>query len=104
MIKYALPVAALYFAAVTAAFALPASSLPQLTSTNDIVQVGNKGKGKGHGHKGHGHYGYHHHHGHYGNYHRYNYHGRYWGHRYAYRPYGWQTMGCIAAGPVWYCP
>jgi hypothetical protein len=37
MIKYALPVAALYFAAVTTALALPSSSLPQLTSPNDIV-------------------------------------------------------------------
>jgi hypothetical protein len=36
----------------------------------------------------------------------YNYHhgGRYWGHRYTYRPPGWQVLGCVAAGPVWYCP
>ena len=24
--------------------------------------------------------------------------------RYAYRPYGWQTRGCITVGPVWFCP
>jgi hypothetical protein len=114
MIKDALPVAALYFAAVTTALALPSSSLPQLTSPNDIVQVGSKGKGKGHrkshgkshgkSHKGHSHSGHHHHGNYHGNYHKYHYHGRYWGHRYSYRPHGWQTMGCIAAGPIWYCP
>src|SRR5262245_27338010 len=53
MIKYALPVAVLYFAVGTAAVALPGSTLPQLTSPNDVVQVGSKGKGKGHA-KGHG--------------------------------------------------
>jgi hypothetical protein len=95
---------------VSAAVALPGSTLPQLTSPNDIVQVGSKGKGKGHGkgHKGHSHSN-HHHHGNYHryyhrNYHKYHYHGRYWGHRYSYRPYNWQTLGCIAAGPIWYCP
>jgi hypothetical protein len=35
---------------------------------------------------------------------RYWHGGRYWGHRYSYRPYGWQTLGCVAVGPVWYCP
>ena len=53
MIKYALPVAVAYFAIASTAVALPGSTLPQLTSPNDIVQVGNKGKGKGHG-KSHG--------------------------------------------------
>ncbi len=24
--------------------------------------------------------------------------------RYSSRPYGWHTRGCIAIGPVWYCP
>ena len=40
MIKYALPVAVLYFGVVSTAVALPGSILPQLTSPNDIVQVG----------------------------------------------------------------
>jgi hypothetical protein len=35
---------------------------------------------------------------------RYWHGGRYWGHRYNYRPYGWQTLGCVAVGPLWYCP
>ena len=35
---------------------------------------------------------------------RYYYGGRYWGHRYYARPYGWQTLGCVAVGPIWYCP
>jgi hypothetical protein len=103
MIKYALPVAVLYFAVASAAVALPGSTLPQLNNPNDIVQVGSKGKGKGKSHKGHSHSG--HHHGNYHrNYHKYHYHGRYWGHRYSYRPHNWQTLGCIAAGPIWYCP
>ena len=38
MIKYALPVAVLYFAVASTAVALPGSTLPQLTSPNDIVQ------------------------------------------------------------------
>ncbi|XSG83473.1 MAG: hypothetical protein ACPW61_06755 [Methyloligella sp. ZOD6] len=24
--------------------------------------------------------------------------------RYSYRPYGWENRGCMAVGPVWYCP
>ncbi len=24
--------------------------------------------------------------------------------RYSYQPYGWGRRGCIAIGPVWYCP
>jgi hypothetical protein len=111
MIKYVLPGAVLYLTVATTAWAMPSSTLPQLTSPNDIVQVGSKGKGKGKSHKGHSHnkgnshhYNNNHHHHHYGDYHRYNYHGRYWGHRYSYRPNNWQTLGCIAAGPIWYCP
>jgi hypothetical protein len=23
--------------------------------------------------------------------------------RYAYRPYNWQSRGCILVGPVWFC-
>ena len=97
MKKYVLPVAVLYLSAITAAWAISGSTLPQLTSPNDIVQVGSKGKGKSKSHKGHSHKKYsHHHHG------RYHYHGKYYGHRYAYRPRS--IVGCIAAGPVWYCP
>jgi|RhiMethySRZTD1v2_1073278.scaffolds.fasta_scaffold36291_4 hypothetical protein len=108
MKKYVLPVAVLYLSAITAAWAISGSTLPQLTSPNDIVQVGSKGKGKskshkGHSHKGHSHKKYsHHHHGHHYHHGRYHYHGKYYGHRYAYRPRS--IVGCIAAGPVWYCP
>jgi hypothetical protein len=35
---------------------------------------------------------------------KYYYGGRYYGHRYYARPPGWQSLGCFAAGPVWYCP
>jgi hypothetical protein len=99
MIKPILSAAALSFALVSAAWALPATpktDLPALNQT-DVIQVGKKGHG-GHGHN-YKHYGYK---GHYRG--RYHHGGRYWGHRYSYRPYGWQTLGCVAVGPVWYCP
>jgi hypothetical protein len=99
MIKYAFPVAELYFAVATAAVALPGSTLPQLTSPNDIVQVGSKSKGKSKSKSSHHH---HHHHHHYSHNHKYHYHGHYYGHRYSYRPRG--AMGCVQAGPIWYCP
>src|SRR5262245_18888402 len=99
MAKYALAVVALYPTAVATAWALPSSPLPQLTSSNDIVQVRSKSKGKSH--KGHSHSS-HHHHPHYSHNHKYHYHGHYYGHRYSYRPRG--AFGCIQAGPVWYCP
>ena len=100
MIKYALPVA------VVASSVRPGhpGSLPLPASPNDIVQVGSKSKGKshkGHSHKGHSH-GSHHHHHHYSHNHKYHYHGHYYGHRYSYRPRG--AMGCVQAGPIWYCP
>ena len=97
MVKYALPVVALYLTGVTTAWALPASPLPQLTSSNDIVQVESKSKGKSKGKSSH-----HHHHHYYSHNHKYHYHGHYYGHRYSYRPRG--AFGCIQAGPVWYCP
>jgi hypothetical protein len=100
MIKYVLPVAAIYLTAVTTAFAFPGSTLPHFTSPNDIVQVGsNKGKS----HKGHYHNNHHNHNNHhYTEHHHYHYHGHDYDHRYSYRPRG--AMGCVQAGPVWYCP
>jgi UDP-N-acetylmuramyl pentapeptide phosphotransferase/UDP-N-acetylglucosamine-1-phosphate transferase len=53
MHKYVLPVAVLYLSGVTASWALPGSTLPQLTSPTDIVQVGSKDKNKGKSHKSH---------------------------------------------------
>jgi hypothetical protein len=94
MVKYALPVALLYITATTAALALPVSTLPQLTSPTDVVQVASKSKGKSKGHSHH--YHHHHYHG------KYRYHGKYYGHRYSHRPHS--IIGCMAAGPIWYCP
>ena len=108
MIKPILTAATLSLAAATAAWALPVSQttlLPTLTSS-DLIQVGKKGAASitaasitaasitgYHGGRYHGHHGGRYYHG-----------GRYWGHRYSYRPYGWQTLGCVLVGPVWYCP
>jgi hypothetical protein len=108
MIKKILTAAALSFALVSAAWALPAApktELPAL-SHSDVIQVGKKshghyGKGKHYNRK---HYNYKYKYRgpkHYG---RYYHGGRYWGRRYYYRPYNWQALGCIVVGPVWYCP
>jgi len=97
MISYILPGAMLCAVVATTAWALPASSLPELTSPNDMVLVGSKSKS----HKGHSR-NTHHHHYYSHNHHKYHYHGHYYGHRYSYRPRG--AMGCVMAGPVWYCP
>ena len=101
MLKYILPGAVLCLVVTTAAWALPSSTLPQLSSPSDLVQVGSKSEGKGKSHKGHSHSSNHHHHHHY-HHGKYNYHGKYYGHRYSYRPRG--AIGCVMAGPVWYCP
>jgi ABC-type Zn2+ transport system substrate-binding protein/surface adhesin len=102
MIKYVLSGAAVSLFVASGALALPASSTVQLKNSTDVVQISNKGKGN----KGHSNKNYHHHHHNYHskNYHKYQYHNRYWEHRYSYRPHNWQTLGCIAAGPIWYCP
>ena len=100
MIKPILTAATLSLAAATAAWALPVSQttlLPPLTSS-DLIQVGKKGGGGKHHSGG----GKHHGGGHHGG--RYYHGGRYWGHRYYYQPYGWQALGCVIVGPVWYCP
>ena len=98
MIRYILPGALLCAVVASTAWALPAPTLPQLTSPSDVVQVSSKNKGKSH--KGHSHNTNHHYHSH--NHHKYHYHGHSYDHRYAYRPRG--AMGCVMAGPVWYCP
>lgn len=111
MIKSILSAAALSFALVSAAWALPAAPKAELPALNqsDIIQVGH-GHGGGkhyHGNKNYKHYNKNYNYKHYNYKHgggRYHYGNRYWGHRYNYRPYGWQTLGCIAVGPVWYCP
>jgi hypothetical protein len=107
MIKSILSATILSLVVVSAAWALPAPSntqLPPLSST-DVIQVGH-GHGGGGNYHGNKNYNYKHYNYNY-NYHgggRYHYGNKYWGHRYNYRPYGWETLGCIAVGPVWYCP
>jgi hypothetical protein len=105
MIRSILSAAVLSLMVVSAAWAWPASPTTQLTpvASTDLVQIGYHGGGHKNYNKK---YNYKHYNNHY-NYHgggRYHYGNRYWGHRYNYRPYGWQTLGCIAVGPVWYCP
>jgi hypothetical protein len=91
----------LMISAVWAAPISPASGFNQLSSTN-FTQVGDYDKKyyknkKYYKDKDYKYYG--------KSYNKNYYHGgRYWGHRYSYRPPGWQTLGCVAVGPVWYCP
>jgi hypothetical protein len=96
MIKAILPATLLSLMLIPAAWAWPISPTTQIDQpTSNLVQVGYKG------HHGYKHYN---HHYAYKNYGRYHYGNRYWGHRYYARPYNWQTIGCIAVGPIWYCP
>jgi hypothetical protein len=107
MKRIVLPVLVLSLFGITAAGAYPAPLTEQASSSNLVVEVGHKGKGKGHGGKHHA--GKHHNGKHY-NKHGYKHGGKYywgnrnWTYRYRYRPIGWAAWGCIAAGPFWYCP
>jgi ABC-type Zn2+ transport system substrate-binding protein/surface adhesin len=106
MIKPILTAAALSFAASTAAWALPVSQTTSLRTLNfsDLIQIGqkNKNKNKNHNHN-HDHHNHNHNHDH-DHHHGYYHGGRYWGHQYYVRPNNWQVLGCVAVGPVWYCP
>ncbi len=104
MKRYALAGAVAVLTVTTAAWALPGTIGAPHRDGTDLVQVSSKGKGKGKSHSGKSH----HHHDHVqfrksanG---KYYYGNRYWGHRYVARPYNWQTIGCVAVGPFWYCP
>jgi ABC-type Zn2+ transport system substrate-binding protein/surface adhesin len=100
MIKPILTAAALSFAAVTAASALPVSQTTSLRPLNfsDLFQVGQKKKNKNKNHNPDNHnHNHNHNHGYYHG-------GRYYGHQYVVRPYNWQALGCVVVGPVWYCP
>jgi hypothetical protein len=97
VLKYLIP--AVFAAALLGGSAyaapLPASSGLAAHDSGMIVQVGKKkwkkwnrgGYGRGHHYRGH----------------HYRHPPRGW-HRYHSRPYGWSRRGCIAIGPVWYCP
>jgi len=101
MIKSVLSASILSLLLASSAWAIAPSV--KMEPTSNIVDVGyNKGHYKHYNHN----YAYRNYHGyaHRNNYGRYRYANRYWGHRYYVRPYNWQTIGCIAVGPVWYCP
>jgi hypothetical protein len=99
MIKPILIAACACLALTSAALAVPLSpsAKPVLSVASDLVQV-KKYKRKHYKHYNDYRKHYRHYHG------RYRYGGRYWGRRYDYRPLRWRPWGCIAAGPVWYCP
>ncbi len=118
MIKHAM--LAISFSIVLASAGSAASLSPALlkqSANSDLIQVKSRGH---HGHRGHAHHRHYNahrnynHHRHYNRHYNYNRHhhyrgrywygGRSWGRRYYYRPYYWQTWGCIRVGPVWYCP
>ena len=83
---------------------IPVPLTTQQVESPDIVEVGYKGDKKYYKNKNWKKYGNKYHHNKYKYADRYWHGGRYWGHRYNYRPYGWQTLGCVAVGPIWYCP
>lgn len=99
---FALSAALLGLASLTPAAAAPASSAAGAglaSGKAGIVDVQYKGKRDGKDWDGDGHK------------HRHGYRpgGRYkraphgW-HRHSHRPRDWRTRGCIAVGPVWFCP
>jgi hypothetical protein len=99
--RVALPATILSLALMSAAWASPAPLTTQQVKSPDTVDVGYKGDKKYYKNKN-WKYG----NKHYNNKYKYggNYWhgGRYWAHRYSYRPYGWQTLGCVTVGPVWH--
>jgi len=92
-----LPATLLSSLLISSALALPLSPAPPERPAHNIINVGSYDKNYYKNQKK-----YYKSQNKYDN--RYYYHGRYWGHRYYARPPGWQTLGCFAAGPVWYCP
>ena len=105
MIRSILPAALLSSLVISGVWAAPISPKPiNEVSSSNLVHVGYYDK------KYHKNKKYYKHHGYYNykpRYHkgsRYYHGGRYWGHRYYARPSGWQTLGCVLVGPVWYCP
>ena len=95
MIKLILPATFLSSLLISTAWALPIPPTPhvnQVSATN-LIQVGEKKYYKKEkqyykAEKKH--------------YKKYHHGGKYYGNRYSYRPRG--AIGCVAAGPVWYCP
>src|SRR5262245_54265518 len=104
MRRVVLPAVILSLALVSAAWASPALLTTQKVKSTDIVNVGYKGDKKYYKNKNWKYGNKYHYNNKYKYSDRYWHGGRYWGHRYNYRPYGWQTLGCVAVGPLWYCP
>ncbi|XSG83474.1 MAG: hypothetical protein ACPW61_06760 [Methyloligella sp. ZOD6] len=120
MLKYVIAIFAVAFLACTGAQAAPqATSLNvspavQHGDSDLMVEVGKKWKKHHYKHyKHHKRYKHYKHHRNHRDWHyrdrHYHHHHRYrrpppgW-YRYNYRPYGWSRRGCLAFGPVWYCP
>jgi hypothetical protein len=101
MKKVVLPAVIVSLALLSAAWASPTPLSTQQVKSPDIIDVGYKGDKKYYKNKN-WKYGNKHYKNKYGGHYWHG--GRYWGHRYNYRPYGWQTLGCVAVGPIWYCP
>ena len=96
--RWILPATILCSLVISTAWALPIPPTPQVNqvSATNLTQVGEKKyykKDKQYYKAEKKHYNKKYHHG-----------GKYYGHSYSYRPRGWQALGCVAAGPVWYCP
>ncbi|MEG6507429.1 hypothetical protein V6C03_00415 [Methyloligella sp. 2.7D] len=110
MLKYLIAAGFAALLVSTGAQAAPAAASLAVTpavqygtdNSDLLVEVGNKKKWKKrYRHKYHNRHNYHRHHYHHHRYYRRPPPGWY---RYSYRPYGWSRRGCIAIGPVWYCP
>jgi len=97
MIKSMLLAAGVSLAIVSTAAAVTPPAKPGATVSSDLVQV--KRKWHNHGWRGNKRKHW-----------RHNYNRRHYGHpprgwnRYHRRPGGWKRRGCLAIGPVWYCP
>jgi hypothetical protein len=99
MIKSILSATGLSLMVVSAAWAWPISpATPIDRPTSNLVEAGYKGHNEHQGNN------YKHNYTHHNYNNKYRYGNRYWGHRYYQRPYNWQSIGCIAVGPIWYCP
>ena len=102
MIRAILPAALLSSLLISTAFGLPISPTSHEQTATDLTNVGNYDKHYYNKQKQYYKAEKKYYNKHYNN--KYYYGGRAYGHRYYARPPGWQTLGCFAAGPVWYCP
>lgn len=98
IVAFAISAALLGLASVTPATAAPSAptgiKAALAAETTGVVEQAQYRRDKRRGYRGRHHYrpG-----------HRYNRPPKGW-RRHSARPYGWRSRGCIAIGPVWYCP